>query len=165
MVTKKINNIVVAKGCLDGFCMICLVMVQILEKGTLSRGEGAAQGGEVLLDILSGGKWILWERSFLVKSVGWGKQCRINRKSEVIVDFRKDRRDDQPLPTMYFAIQIAFLYLFLCNFPEERFSNQFWSSVAFAYFILKVQFFYENGKQAYYRFFKLLAVNKSLSFL
>ena len=113
VVTKKFNNIAVAKGCLNGFYMICLVMVQILEKGTLSRGEGAAQGGEVLLDILSGGKWILWERSFPVESVGWGKQYRINRKGEAIVDFRKHRRDDQPLPTMYFAIQIVFLYLFL----------------------------------------------------
>ena len=34
--------------------MIFLVMVQILGKDTLSCGERAAQGGEDLLDILSG---------------------------------------------------------------------------------------------------------------
>ena len=62
--------------------------------------------------------------------------------------FLKREVYEQPSPTMYFAFfLIMFLYFFLCDFPEERFSNQFWSSAAFAYFIWEVHFFYENGKQ------------------
>ena len=44
--------------------MICLVMVQNLGKGILSRGEGAAQGGEVSLDILSGGQMNILGKMF-----------------------------------------------------------------------------------------------------
>ena len=76
--------------------MICLVMVQVLGKGILSSEEGAAYVGEVLLVILSGGKLILWERSFPAESRGWRIQCRINQKFEMMLDFRKEGRLTKP---------------------------------------------------------------------
>ena len=92
--------------------------------------------------------WGIWRLGETMpdKPKEWG-DCRF-LKREVI---------EQPSPTMhfflFFVFFITFLYFFLCDFPEERFSNQFWSSVAFAYFILEVHFFYENGKQVSTVFF------------
>ena len=104
-----------------GFFMICLVIVQILGKGTLSRGEGAAEGGEVLLDILSGGKWILWERSFPGESGGWGKQWRTNRKKEVIVDFRKEGWLTNPYQLCILQFILRFYTYFCVIFLKKGF--------------------------------------------
>ena len=81
--------------------MICLVMIQVLGKSILSSEEGAAYVGEVLLVLLSGGKLILWERGFPPVSGGWRKQCWMNQKCEMMVDFRSDWRGDLPNLTNY----------------------------------------------------------------
>ena len=81
----------------------------------------AAQGGEDLLVILWGGKWIFWERIFPGEFGGWGKQYRINWKSEMIIDFRKEGWLTNPYKLCILQFILHFYICFCVIFQKKGF--------------------------------------------